>query len=246
MECPYCGREVQEGAVYCECGRPVNIAGASAGASAGPATTFQQQLDSQTLDSVKRKVKVPVLPIVIMIVALIAAGVFLFLHFRSISNITKEDTWETVNGKGYTIVLPAALKENTDKMLTVQGSDYTKLAFYTSGPAAVYIERRDLTAYEKETFSGLTTKQILDQYKTRVFKINDQEIDFKERNGYLYFEYDSHKPNYIGDSDEVQVIEAMRYTSDYLYEFYAYCDAKEKDKYRESMFKWLDSFTPDK
>ncbi|MBR6044874.1 MAG: hypothetical protein IKP47_04485 [Ruminococcus sp.] len=245
MECPYCGREVQEGAVYCECGRPVNVAGASAGSSAGPATTFQQQLNSQTLASVQRKVKVPVLPIILMVAALIAVGVFLFLHFRSLSNITKEDTWETVEGKGFTIVLPGALKEDTDKMLTVQGSDYQKLAFYTSAPCAVYIERRALSDYEKQTYAGLTTKDILDQYKTRTLKINGQEVAFDQRSGYLYCDYDVHRPNYIDDNDEVYAIEAMRYTNDYLYEFYAYCDVKEKTKYRESMFKWLDSFKPE-
>ena len=244
MDCPYCGRKVAEGKTFCECGRPVSLSAAAAGSSPAPKSDFQQMLDQQTLSSVKGKKQVPILPIVIIVAACIAIGVVFLMKFISEGNIVKEDTWEVIDEPKYSIKLPTAMSDKTEKMLTVQGDSYEKIAFYTCSKAAVYITGRGLHDAEKEMYGGASTSEIMKLYEPITRKVNDVVVVPQQREKYVFYEMAMHRANYISDTDEVWEIQSIRFTDDHLYEVSAYCPESEKDKYRESMLKWLDSFEP--
>ena len=241
MECPYCGREVKEGETFCECGRPINIAGTSGGASAGPMTAFEQQLSTQTLASVKQKKRLPILPLIILL--LVCAGVGGFFGIRMIqdSNLKKPDTWEVVDRPEYTIKLPTALKNDTDRMVEIDSS-VEKLDFFSTRKAAVYVTARRLTAAEQEMYKDTEPKLVVNNNKTMT--INGQKIEPVERGKFMIFEYSAHRQNYISSTDDLWVIEANTVTKKAWYTIEVYCPETEKDTYREYMLQWIDSFTP--
>ena len=244
MNCPYCGREVEEGKAFCECGRPVSLA--SGGGSVSPNTSFEQQLSTQTLASVQRKTKAPILPIIIIVLAALAAGVFFLLKFMAEKNIVKEDTWEVVDTAEYSVKLPTAMKEETEKMvqLNVTGSDIKKLNFFTCTKAAFYATARRLTDAEKEMYQGYDTAKIMELFQPIKHSVNGVEVKPGVRGNYIFYEYPVTRKNYISSTDNVWEIEAIYFTSHSLYELSVYCPEDEKDTYRESMLKWLDSFEP--
>lgn len=256
MRCQYCGREAQPGQVYCECGHPVSLSqGADPRASSfgfdEPPSDYDRNWytpDGRSLSSLEKKGmgaggKIVIMLIVIM--ALAAGAFFAYKFITQSKDLLDEDNWEKKSFSKGSITLPSAMKES-DNIIELS-KDYTKLAFFTSDNAAVYLLEYKMPADKMEymkTPEGLNAiKQNLITYNKRR-KINNYQLDPKQHGELICFEYPSTKKNYIKSTSELWVVNASLVTPNGLYEMEAYCPKAEKDKYLDAMYKWLESFKP--
>ena len=248
MTCEYCGRENPDGTVFCECGRPLTLGSrtSSAGASSGGygASPQPSAAYGRYTYSAPRPRRSPVVFIVIFLIALAVGGAMYFLSSKNAGkNMTDESKWKTITEPQFSITVPPAMKKGT--MLTVMGGKTKHLGFYTSNLAGFDVNYYKYTNDEKELYGSLNAKDFALVSSLMTQKINDQEIKFQAREGknYLFAEYNRHSPNYIGKSDEVWYIESMFPTAEGYYIVDTYCAQTDKAEYRESMLKWLDSFS---
>ncbi len=179
----------------------------------------------------------------LIIIAAVGAGVFFGMGKMNEKNVTDESTWTTISEPQFSIKVPKSMKKG--EMLTVQGSSVQQLCFYTSQLAGFDVNFYTYNDEEKGTLGSLSVKEYETVMKKMTRKVNGQVLTYKARDGknYLFAEYNRHSPNYIGKSDEVWYIEAMYPTKEGYYIVDTYCAQTDKDMLRESMLKWLDSFT---
>ena len=257
MRCQYCGREAQPGQVYCECGHPVSLSqGADpyAGSSGfnEPPSDYDRAMftpDGRSLASLEKKGmgaggKIVITLIVIMI---LAVGGFVAYKLIKGGDVLDEDNWETLDKPGFSITLPSAMKES-DNIIELN-KNYTRLGFFTSEKAAVYVLEYQLPSDQEsilKTANGikLFKQSLMETTKRR--NINGHKLDPKERGDLICFEYPATKKNYISSTNELWVINASLVTQTGVYEMEAYCPEADKDKYIDSMYKWLESFKPKK
>ena len=256
MRCQYCGREAQPGQVYCECGHPVSLSqGAdpyanSSGFNAPPSDYDRNWYtpDGRSLSSLEKKgmgAGGKIVIMLIIIIALAAGGFFAYKFITQGSDVLDEDTWKKQNlSKGY-ITLPSSMKES-DNIIELN-KNYKRLGFFTSAKAAVYVLEYQMPAEQKnilQSENGVNVfKQSLLSANSRR-TINGQKLQPTQRGDLICFEYSATKKNYISSTDELWVLNASLVTQTGVYEMEAYCPKAEKDKYLESMYKWLESFKP--
>ena len=234
MKCMYCGQDNPDGAVFCVCGRPLSLHGG-----------YNNPFPMQTPDMVKHRKAVPKTPFIILLVLVL--GVAGFFGYKKLleKSITDESTWHNVTGDGYSITVPKTLKKG--EMLTVGDSDIKLVDFYTSQDVGFDVCVCQYTEEEKAILGGLSVQEVFNIYTAdgrRTRKINDQELKFKVREGknYFYAGVNRHCINHIGKTDEVYYIEAIFPYKDCYYQVDVYCAETDKDKYEETLLKWLDSF----
>ncbi|MBR6338391.1 MAG: zinc ribbon domain-containing protein [Ruminococcus sp.] len=236
MKCMYCGQDNPDGAVFCVCGRPLTLGGG-----------YGNPFPVQTPDMVPHRKAVPKLPLILLILAVLGVCGFIGYHLYLEKSMTDESKWKTIDGKGYSITVPIALKEG--KMLTVNDSDGELLGFYTSEEAGFDVHRYNYTDVEKKMYGGLDAQAYLDAFMAngrRKISINGQELKYQVREGedYFYAGCNRHCINHIGKTDEVYYIDAVFPTKNGFYVVDVYCAEDEKDKYEAVLLKWLDSFEP--
>ena len=256
MRCQYCGREAQPGQVYCECGHPISLSGGTDyGASGGfpdPPSDYDRNWftpDGRSLSSLEKKSGMGAGgKILIMLIVLAIIGVGAFVGYKLIKgkDVLDEDSWEKRDLGGCTITIPSALEES-DNIIELN-QNYKKLGFFTSENAAVYVTQYQLSADEQSVLQaqgGVDTlkKNIIDTDKRR--KINGQQLDPKQRGDLICVEYPATKKNYIKSTDDVWILNATLVTQKGVYELEACCPKADKDKYIDSMYKWLESFKAD-
>lgn len=256
MRCQYCGREAQPGQVYCECGHPVSLSqGADPYAASNgfptPSSDYDRNWytpDGRSLSSLEKKSGMGAggkIAILLLVVALLAAGAFVAYKIITGKDILNEDSWEKKDLSKGSITLPSALKESSN--IIELNKDYTRLGFFTGDKAAVYVLEYKLPSDKKNLLkspAGLSTlKQSLITTNARR-KINGYQLQPTERGDLICFEYPATKKNYIKSTNELWVVNASLVTADGLYEMEAYCPKGEKDKYIDAMYKWLESFKP--
>ncbi|MBQ8121341.1 MAG: hypothetical protein IJ172_11285 [Ruminococcus sp.] len=256
MRCQYCGREAQPGQVYCECGHPISLSGGTDyGASGGfpdPPSDYDRNWytpDGRSLSSLEKKSGMGAGgKILIMLIVLAIIGVGAFVGYKLIKgkDVLDEDSWEKRDLGGCTITIPSALEES-DNVIELN-QNYKKLGFFTSENAAVYVTQYQLSADEQSVLQaqgGVDTlkKNIIDTDKRR--KINGQQLDPKQRGDLICVEYPATKKNYIKSTDDVWILNATLVTQKGVYELEACCPKADKDKYIDSMYKWLESFKAD-
>ena len=159
MRCQYCGREAQPGQVYCECGHPVSLSqGADPRASSfgfdQPPSDYDRNWytpDGRSLSSLEKKGmgaggKIVIMLIVIM--ALAAGAFFAYKFITQSKDLLDEDNWKKQSVSKGSITLPSAMKES-DNIIELNKS-YSRLGFFTSDKAAVYLLEFQLTAEQKK------------------------------------------------------------------------------------------------
>lgn len=224
MQCFYCGRDIPEGAMFCECGHPVkqyasDMAGGSYGAVALP------------------KQKKSVLPTVIGIIIALAlvAG---FIYFQQKNNdahkVTDKDQWETVDKATYSMTMPKDLKKGT----VVSIGDAKGLDFLYNDEIAI------CTGVETYTDGdpGLTADLLEAYFKGRTRSVNGVELTPKRRGDINYYDYDKTSKNTIGKTDELHVIESYIIGKKGIYEVDVYCARSDFSDYQDYMFEWIESF----
>ena len=241
----YCGRENPDNETFCECGRPLKLGGSSSTPSSGGYTpSADSPFASQTLDSVKRTRSIPWTPIIILILACIGVGVFFGLRWLQGKHVTDEASWQTIDQPMYSIKVPSDLDKG--EMLTVNDGAFDLLDFYTSRLTGFNVYYHKYVDTEKQVYSGLTIDQFNDLQSLVKRTVNGQEI--KNQVGasgkYIFYESHLHRPNYIKKSDEIWYIEALFPLENSCYFVDIYCAEEDKDEYRESLFKMLDTFEP--
>lgn len=241
MKCPFCGRENEEGKTFCECGRPLTYGNAVKVNPEG--ASFADQVRNQTLDSVKVKKSVSLsqlVPVIVIVLAAVAAGVFFLMGYITEKNILKPETWETVKKGNYSISLPKAMKESE---LLELNNNFKNIGFFNCDKVAVYVAMNIFNDSQKQMYAGQDLKQLaLDSPVKR--SINGVELVPQVREGqdYIYVEYPTSHKNYIKESDNLWVIIGTYITDNAMYEISTYCAESEKDTYRDVMFEMIDSF----
>lgn len=219
MTCQYCGREVEAGQQFCECGHPI-LNTAAAGSPSYAAVPMKRSSPS-----------VPKFVWILLAVVLLGAGGYFFSHFMDSRNLVNEDTWHEVSGSGYTVTIPKALKKSDKTLQTSSG--YKVIGFYTSTEAAFSVAT---TSSE-----GLSTDDLMLYFSN--YSIDGQKLEPKKlKDDMIYFEYTRTQKDVIKKSDNLFIVDAMCVVDDKIYEAYAYCANEDKDKYRDSMIKWVESF----
>lgn len=254
MRCQYCGREAQPGQVYCECGHPISIAAGTNpyGASYGydePPSNYDKNWytpDGRSLSDLEKKSGMGAgAKILIMLIVLLALGAGAFFAYKFIKGqeVLDQDNWEKHDLGGYTITLPSAMKE--EENIIELNQNCSKIGFFTSDKAAVYILEYQLTADEKEKLSQQGGVQTLRQNLMNLDSrrtVNGQKLEPKQRGDLICVEYSATKKNYIKETDDLWIVSGTLITTNGMYEIEAYCPKEQKDKYVESMYKWIESF----
>lgn len=240
MKCRYCGHENPEGETFCQCGRPL-------GNYSTPSSTVSGADQSspfafQTLDSVKVRKRLPIAPLIFLLAVLIGVGIFLLIRFLDEKKINDEGSWEKLDKAMYSITLPGNLKEEE---IEKNDSGTTLLDLYASRYAAVKVYIHLYSTPEVEKYGNMTdAKTFAENQQARTLKINGEVVPYQPREGanYAYLEYKTHEEDLVGKSDDVWMIEAIYPTPSEFFLVQVFCDNNDKDEYRDSMFKWLDSF----
>ena len=247
MTCGYCGKDNPEGSVYCSCGMPLTYerGGGTNGFVQAPAGGFDNSA-SQGFGSAPRSgmgAGIPKKAIFFVIGVLLFAAVYFGYGWFTNRQANNEDSWQTIEESLFTMKAPASLKK--DKMLTVMGSDIKHICFYTSYNAGFDVNLYKYKDDEKELLGKYTAADYLKLRQGVRRSINDYEVHYSlgSTGNYMYCEYPVHRPNYVGKSDEVWLIEATYPIPKGYYIVEVYCAESDKDAMRDSMFKWLDSFT---
>lgn len=253
MRCQFCGREAQPGQVYCECGHPISLSGGSdpyavSNGFPTPPSDYDKQWmtpDGRSLSSLQKKPGMGVgakIVLIIIVLAILGAGGFLAYKLIKGGDVLDEGSWKTIDGNGFSITLPSALKES-DNIIELNKSA-KKLGFYKGKSVAAHITKTAFTSQEKQ----IVQQNGLDAVKQNIIaqagrrKINGQQLVPKERGNLIVVEYSAQRKNYIEDTDKVWVIDGMLITDSCIYEVELYCPESDKSKYTEAMYKWLDSF----
>lgn len=259
MRCPYCGQENPDGAVFCQCGRPLSLSGGfgnsnqtggqmggQMGAPMGGQMGGQMNpFPRQTLDQVKHKKAFNPTPIIVILALLLGAGIFFGVQWYNKKSVTDESTWKSYSGEGYSMKAPRNLKKG--KMLTPLNDDEELLNFYTSEDIGFDVSVYHYTNSEKTELGSLSAKEYLALVThggRRTTKIDGQEINYQVREGkeYIYAGYNRHAANHVSKSDDVYYVEALFPRGDCYYQVNVYCTKSEKSKYEEYLLKMLDSF----
>ena len=183
--------------------------------------------------------------IAVIILALLAAGIYFGIGFVSEKQITDEGSWVTVDEPRFSITVPKSFKEGKMLAMSKELSGVEFLKFYTSGLAGFDVSVCDYTEEEKGTLGLLDAKAYAAATKLQKRNVGGIEVNYEVRDGknYLYAEYPVTRANYVSKSDKIWYIESMFPTKDGYYTVNTYCASSDKDKMRDYMFKWLDSFT---
>lgn len=239
MTCEYCGRENPEGAVYCECGRPLGV---NRVVTSDGRTEVHPALSTAELRRINRaKKRPPVLIIALILGALIIAGVVYLKQQSAKKAYTKESDWKTIDEARFSMVVPSAFQKAE---MTLIG-DAELLAFYTSDYAGFDAEFYAYDDKEKAQYGSLNAAEFLEVRKTFKTKINGQLINFSEREGkdYIIAEFPRSLADRVRKSEELWYIQAEFPKPDGYYAVAVYCPQEERSAMRDSMLKWLDSFT---
>ena len=189
----------------------------------------------------KSRAKPIILSIVILV--LIAVGIRFGIGFFSEKDITDESSWVTMDEERFSITVPKGMKEG--KMLSMGLGDEKVLKFCTSTLAGFDVSVCDYNEEEKGTLGLLDAKAYAAAANLQKKTVGITEVKYEVREGknYLYAEYPAKHTNYVSKSDDLWFIESMFPTKDGYFTVNTYCSRQDKDKIRDCMFKWLDSFT---
>ncbi len=223
MRCNACGRELKDGQMFCQCG-------ASAG-YVGP--------DSLNLYPKKRSA----LPLVLGMIA--GALLFALLAFFLISSATKgkrsvtdRASWERVSGPGYSITIPASMK---DSEVIENSADMRSLLQKRSSEAAIAISAM---SYDPKALGSISRKKLEEIIKQRMPAVdeNGHEVNLQDRGSMFYYEYEHKETGIFFGADSVHVVDAMCVGKTAIYDVIIITPEKKYAEYEPYIFSWIDSF----
>lgn len=236
MKCSSCRRELKEGTLVCECGQAVGEE------KAGGETKTPDGRDLASLE--KPAVTSRTTNVLIVCAMAVVIGIIAFFVYKMIigRELTDEKGWKKFETDSFSITMPDVLKES-DK-INESDPDYTRLGFYTSEKIAVYVSKAELNEEEKSVVKthGIDAirKSMMQEGSEQM--INGQKLSPKQLGDMIYVEFPATKDGYIEVTDLLWEVDATIVTEQALYEVEIYCPEVDKDIYRESMLKWLESF----
>ena len=182
--------------------------------------------------------------VLIILAMAVVIGIIAFIVYKVIigRDLTDEKGWKKFETDSFSITMPDVLKES-DK-ISESDPDYTKLGFYTSEKIAVYVTKASLNEDERSVIktSGIEAikKNMIKQGGEQI--VNGQPLDPKELGDKIYVEFPATKDGYIEVTDLLWEVDATLVTQNAVYEIEVYCPEQDKDIYRDSMVKWIESF----
>ncbi len=244
VKCKACGRELPPGETECSCGE---ICDEVQEKEKDDATEIILTPDGRDLASLEKKqsgskTRIIVLTAILAVVCI--AGVILFFVLRS-GDPLDEDTWRSVKKDGYSITLPKALEENDN--IHEDDPDFKKIGFFVCDTAAVYISKSELNEAEKDLVKKSGVEKIRqDMIKnSKKMKLDNQSMTVKMQGDLVITEYAEVRQQYLKSSEDVWIVTAVLVTEDSIYEIEGCCSRDDKDKYHDSICKWLESFKPE-
>lgn len=242
VKCKECGRELPPGETKCPCSESSNEKQKNDDTTEKVMTPDGRDLASLEKKPVPSKKRVIVLSVILAVVCI--AGVILYFALKGPDPLD-ESTWRKVEKDGYSITLPEALKENDN--IKEDDPDFEKIGFFVCDTAAVYISKSELNPAEKKLVKESGVERIRQNMikNSKSVNLGNQSITVKEHGDLVISEYPEVREKYLTSSKDVWIITAVLVTKDSVYEIEGCCGQDDKDKYSDSIYKWLESFKPE-
>ena len=224
MRCNVCGRELKDGQMFCQCGATVGYAGN----------------DSLNLYPEKKKGALPL--IIGMIAGALIFVVIIVLLVMGVTsgkrNITDRTKWERVSGPGYSITIPASMK---DSEVIENSADMRSLLQKRSSEAAIAISAM---SYDPKALGSISRKKLEEIIKQRMPAVdeNGHEVNLQDRGSMFYYEYEHKETGIFFGADSVHVVDAMCVGKTAIYDVIIITPEKKYAEYSSYIFAWIDSF----
>ena len=224
MRCNACGRELKDGQMFCQCGATVGYAGN----------------DSLNLYPEKKK---GALPLIIGMIA--GALIFIILIAVVISGATKgkrsitdRTSWERVSGPGFSITIPAGMKDDD---VLIKASGVNELKEVRNSEVAIAVSS---IPYDSKQLGSINRKKFEEMLKNYMPAVdnNGHEINLQERGSMFYYEYSHQQNGVFFGVDTVHVVDAMCVGKNAVYDVTVICPEKKYAEYSSYIFAWIDSF----
>lgn len=228
MKCSHCGKEVPEGELFCSCGHPVTINENSADPS---------QMDSPLVTSIgstKTKKGMPKFVQTLIVVAVFLLIGFGYVYYKNTYSLTNEKSYHEVSTSEFSMTIPKTLEKSSTTGSVSDGM--VPVAFYTSEKAAVDIEK--IPYSQNPALESMDMDAYLEYLSA-----TDSDMKPTKDGDVVYVTYiDDGGSAALKNSKDCYVVEALFQGDDAMYSVNAYCYNEDKDKYEESLIKWVKSF----
>lgn len=251
MKCGYCGRENPDGAVFCECGRPLTY---DKGGSAFSAVSEENEPSAAYASNTQPKPK-STLRGLILIAAVIVFGIGAGFGARYINKLKDEKTvqdiqdtgtWQTISTSKFSMKAPSCLQKGEMINIPEISGNSKGLSFYYSKHAAFSVSFYKFSNKEKEVFGSLSAEESEELiHSDKVYGWLNRSYTPREGRDYVYYETDNYCCSYIGtrEKEDTLYIEGKYAAPDGWYFVETYCLLEDKNELRDEMFEMLDSFT---
>lgn len=224
MKCNVCGRELQDGQMFCQCGNTVGYAGG----------------EDLSLYPKKKSGAMPLLigmaagaVIFVLIIVFIATALT-----RDSRSVTDRASWERVSGEGYSITMPSGLK---DTRLTTNTGGMTVLKEVSNSEVAIAIGSKSYNAADFGSINRKKLEEMLKRYMPAEDG-NGHAVELKEHGSMFYYEYTEEASGMFFGASTVHVVDAMCVGKSAIYDVIIVCPEKKYAVYEPYIFSWVDSF----
>ena len=224
MKCNSCGRELQPGQMFCQCGATVGYAGTN----------------DLNLYPEKKKGAAPLLIgmgvgalIFIAIIALIISAAT-----KGKRNVTDRSKWERISGSGYSMTIPGGMTEGE---VITKSATMTTLKQVHNSEVAIAVSSYP---YDAKKLGSINRKKLQEmiQQQMPATDSNGHEVNIQERGGYFYYDYEHEQSGIFLGASSVHVVDAMFVGKSAIYDVVVFCPEKKYSGYEQYIFSWVDSF----
>ncbi|MCR4646553.1 MAG: hypothetical protein K5695_14290 [Oscillospiraceae bacterium] len=224
MRCNSCGRELQNGQMFCQCGATVGYSGT----------------DALNLYPEKKKSALPLLIgmgagaliFVVIIVLVVSAAT------KGKRSVTDRSKWERLTGTGFSMTVPSGM---TDGEVVTKSAELNTLKQMHNSEVAIAVSSY---AYDAKKLGSINRKKLQEMIQKQMptKDSNGHEINLQERGGYFYYDYEHEQSGIFFGANSVHVVDAMFVGKSAVYDVVVFCPEKKYSEYEPYIFSWVDSF----
>lgn len=169
---------------------------------------------------------------VIITLVCAAAGYFGYGYMLE-KNITDSSRWNTFYNDEFSVDLPKDMK-SSDKLFHTS-SGQKQIAFYHNSKACFSVAKLPYSV------NAALKDMDIEKYFSKI-TVNGEHLTLFPINGGFYYTSTKKNSSSFKKTDEVFEIEGAFKGKNAVYSVVIQCRLEDKDKYEESMLKWLESF----
>lgn len=169
---------------------------------------------------------------VIITLVCAAAGYFGYGYMLE-KNITDSSRWDTFYNDEFSVDLPKDMKSSDKLFHTSDGQK--QIAFYHNSKACFSVAKIPYSV------NSALKDLDLEKYFSKI-TVNGEHLTLFPINGGFYYTSTKKNSGSFKKTDEVFEIEGAFKGKNAVYSVVIQCRVEDRDKYEESMLKWLESF----